>query len=84
MHGLFLKVVQDLLIKGGIGIMRLGAEDMGMISESSKRFNLDYDDSYQYVVAEKYNLIVVSLDKHFDRTGRGRRTPEELLRASKG
>lgn len=39
-----------------------------MISQSTKRFNLDYDDAYQYAVAEKHNPIVVSLDRHFDRT----------------
>ncbi len=82
MHGLFSKVVEDLLINGGIGIIRLVAEDLDGVSQSSKRFNLDYDDAYQYTVAEKYNLIIVSLDRHFDRTDRGRRTPEELLRAS--
>lgn len=84
MHSLFSKIVEDLLINGGIGIMRLGAEDMDSISQSSKLFNLDYDDAYQYEVAKKYNLIVVSLDRHFDRTDRGRQTPEELLRASHG
>ena len=82
MQDIFSRVVEDLLINGGMGIMRLGAEDMDLISQNSRRFNLDYDDAYQYAVAEKYNLIIVSLDKHFDRTDRGRRTPEDLLRAS--
>lgn len=35
---------------------------------ADKRQNLDYDDAYQYAVAEKHNPIVVSLDRHFDRT----------------
>lgn len=68
MHSLFSKVVEDLLISGRIGITHLGAEDVDMISQSTKRFNLDYDDAYQYAVAEKHNPIVVSLDRHFDRT----------------
>lgn len=38
MHGLFSKVVEDLLITGGIGVMRLSVEDMDTISQSSKRF----------------------------------------------
>jgi predicted nucleic acid-binding protein len=45
MHGLFLKVVNDLLINGGIGILRLGEEDMDRISCISRKFNLDYDDA---------------------------------------
>ena len=80
MHGLFSKVVNDLLINGGIGILRLGAEDMDKISRISRKFNLDYDDAYQYAVAEKHNLIIVSLDRHFDMTDRGRRTPDEILK----
>lgn len=83
MHSLFSRVVDDLLIRGGIGIIRLGAEDMAGLIQSSQRFNLDYDDAYQYTVAAKHNLIIVSLDKHFDITDRGRRTPAELLRANR-
>lgn len=44
-----------------------------------ERFNLDFDDAYQYVAAEKYNLTIVSLDSDFDRTERGRRDPAEVL-----
>ena len=80
MHGLFSKVVNDLLINGGIGILRLGAEDMDKISRISSKFNLDYDGAYQYAVAEKHNLIIVSLDRHFDMTDRGRQTPDEILK----
>ena len=31
------------------------------------RFKLDYDDAYQYALAEKDNLILVSFDSDFDR-----------------
>ena len=59
--------------------MRLGLEDMQDIVHASQRFNLDFDDAYQYAAAEKYNLIIVSFDGDFDRTERGRRTPTEVL-----
>ena len=48
--------------------------------QSAHQFNLDYDDAYQYPVASKHNLIIVSLDKHFDTADRGRRTQEDLLK----
>jgi hypothetical protein len=44
MHGIFSEVVEDLLINGGLGIVRLDAEDMDRISQISIRFGLDYDD----------------------------------------
>jgi hypothetical protein len=36
----------------------------------AKKFALDFDDAYQYVVAEKYDLQLVSFDADFDRTER--------------
>lgn len=35
--------------------------------------------AYQYVVADRHNAIIVSLDKDFDRTERGRQTPAQVL-----
>jgi predicted nucleic acid-binding protein len=42
------------------------------------RFNLDFDDAYQYVVAEKYNLTIISFDSDFDRTELKRKIREKL------
>ena len=60
-------------------MVSLSYEDMGNVIEVSARFNLDFDDSYQYVVAEKYNLTIISFDSDFDRTELGRKTPREVL-----
>ncbi|MBU1298510.1 MAG: PIN domain-containing protein [Bacteroidetes bacterium] len=48
---------------------------MKYIVESSQKFKLDFDDAYQYSTSEKYDLIIVSFDKDFDRTQRGRIQP---------
>jgi predicted nucleic acid-binding protein len=45
----------------------------------AERFNLDFDDAYQYTAAEKYDLTLVSFDSDFDHTERGRKTPAEVL-----
>jgi predicted nucleic acid-binding protein len=79
MHDTFLRMVDDLLLTGGIRLVRFGLEDTQDIVHASRRFNLDFDDAYQYAAAEKYNLIIVSFDGDFDRTERGRRTPTEVL-----
>ncbi len=60
-------------------MVSLSYEDMGNVIEVSARFNLDFDDAYQYVVAEKYNLTIISFDSDFDRTELGRKTPREVL-----
>jgi len=40
---------------------------------------LDYDDAYQYLVADQYTLTLVSFDTDFDHTARGRQTPAAIL-----
>jgi hypothetical protein len=74
----FLKMIEDMLIMGGVQLIRLKVEDMEKLVDFSKRFNLDFDDAYQYTLAEKYNLTLVSFDSDFDKTERGRKTPKEV------
>ena len=73
-----LKVIEDMLIMGGVQLIRLKVGDMEKLVDFPKRFNLDFDDAYQYTLAEKYNLTLVSFDSDFDKTERGRKTPKEV------
>lgn len=73
-----LKMIEDMLIMGGVQLIRLKVEDMEKLVDFSKRFSLDFDDAYQYTLAEKYNLTLVSFDSDFDKTERGRKTPKEV------
>ena len=75
----FVRFVEDLIITGGIRLLRLSAEDAKGLAEAAQRFGLDFDDAYQYAVAERYGLTIVSFDSDFDRTERGRKTPKDLL-----
>jgi hypothetical protein len=51
-------------------------EEVLALAEISKRFHLDFDDSYQYAVAQKYGLQILSFDADFDRTEKGRKIPD--------
>ena len=42
-------------------------------------FQLDFDDAYQYAVAEHYRLSLVSFDRDFDRTKNKRVEPKDLV-----
>ena len=75
----FVRFVEDLIITGGIRLLRLSAGDAKGLAEAAQRFGLDFDDAYQYVVAERYGLTIVSFDSDFDRTERGRKVPKDLL-----
>lgn len=80
LENIYLQFIDDLLISGGVSLVRLSPEDMENLASAAQRFNLDFDDAYQYVSAEKYNLTILSFDSDFDRTDKGRKTPAEVLK----
>ena len=73
------RFVQDAFVDGAVTLIHLKPEDMDRIIHVVQRFNLDFDDAYQYAAAERYDLIIISFDSDFDRTKRGRMTPAEVL-----
>lgn len=75
----FLKFVDDVLIDGGVVLVSIPTNKMKRVVEIMERFNLDFDDAYQYVSAEIEKAVIVSFDKDFDKTEQGRLTPAQVL-----
>jgi len=67
-----------MILGAGVAVIGLSAQEMKGIIQVARRFGLDFDDAYQYAVAERYGLTVVSFDADFDRTERGRKVPKDL------
>jgi predicted nucleic acid-binding protein len=78
-HHVFQEFVNDMMFQAGMMVASLSVEDMVSVIEAAKRFGLDFDDAYQYAVAEKYGLTIVSFDADFDHTEQGRKTAGEIL-----
>ena len=78
-YPIFISFVEDI-IGGGVHILSLSVEDLKTLEHPSQKFNLDFDDAYQYAVAEKYNLQLVSFDQDFDQTDKERKEPIEILK----
>ncbi|MBM4042087.1 MAG: PIN domain-containing protein [Planctomycetes bacterium] len=76
---LFRDFASDTLEGSGVPRVCLDLDDLRQLLEARRRFRLDFDDSYQYVAAEKVDATIVSFDEDFDRTPRGRKTPAEAL-----
>ncbi len=76
---LFSEFVRDVFGEGGITILSLGSEDIVRVEQVAAAFGLDFDDAYQYVVAEKSDLVLVSFDTDFDRTDKKRIVPAEII-----
>ncbi|MBI4317080.1 MAG: PIN domain-containing protein [Chloroflexi bacterium] len=80
-HKTFWQIIGDLILNAGVEVVSLTVPEMESVVEVAQRFELDFDDAYQYVAAEKRDLILVSFDTDFDRTERGRQTPAEIVTA---
>jgi uncharacterized protein len=82
-RAVFTLFVQDVLIDGGVALIGLPSTGMGQVVAVMDRFGLDFDDGYQYTVAEREHATIVSFDTHFDQTDRGRLTPAQAVRPNK-
>ena len=80
-RALLMRFVDDLFVQGGVVQVSVQPEDMIYLVEVMDRFNLDFDDAYQYVAAEQSDAVIISFDQDFDRTERRRQTPAQALAA---
>lgn len=76
---LFNSFLEDIIVDG-IGILSLPPEDIKTLDLTAQKFNLDFDDAYQYAVATKYELQLISFDKDFDQTDIRRKEPIEVVK----
>ncbi len=76
---LFISFLDDMVMDGGINIVSLLPDELRELEKIAQDFKLDFEDAYQYLAAEKYNLQLISFDKDFDRTERGRNTPAKII-----
>lgn len=77
-HAVYRQFLNDMLFTSGIKVSSISAEDMESVIDAAQKFSLDFDDAYQYAVALKYNLTIVSFDKDFDRTEKGKKIPSDI------
>jgi len=73
-----IQFTRDIFDNGNVSILNLEPNDMSDVVKVIEVYNLDFDDAYQYVTAEKNHLTLVSFDADFDGTELGRKTPEEI------
>lgn len=78
-HEAFRAFLEDVLVNGGISLLSLLPDDMDAVISASQEFGLDFDDAYQYAIAGRHDLVLVSFDTDFRRTDRGCKTPSQIL-----
>ncbi|MCI5219445.1 MAG: PIN domain-containing protein [Candidatus Electrothrix sp. LOE2] len=62
---IFNAFLKDLIAE--IDILSLTTESYPTLSGLKEKYNLDFDDSYQYKIAEENDLEIVTMDKDFRR-----------------
>lgn len=73
------RFVQDVFIDGDVQTIVIEPAETPILLNQMAGLNLDFDDAYQYAIAEQHDLTIVSFDKDFDTTPRGRVTPASVL-----
>ena len=63
----------------GITVIGFEPSELHFVTKTISALGLDFDDAFIYTAAEKNGIQVVSFDRDFDRTPRGRRTPAQVL-----
>ena len=78
-YDVFERFIDDLFINGQIESLTLDTMDLLDVVGNIQKYNLDFDDSYQFSVAQKYDLTILTFDKDFDIKGIRKNTPEEVI-----
>lgn len=77
-HELFIAFFRDMVLDG-VTVLTLSPTELSQLEKYAQSFNLDFDDAYQYMVSEKYDLTLISYDQDFSHTGRRAKTPSDVL-----
>jgi predicted nucleic acid-binding protein len=77
-HDVFRQFLTDMISIAGIKMIALLPRNMEDVINTAQKFSLDFGDAYQYVAAEQYGLTIISFDSDFDRTEKGRKTPDHI------
>lgn len=77
-YDVFQEFLDDMLIRGNVAVVSLPVDRLMAVGAAAKKYNLDFDDAYQYAIAENQACAIVSFDADFDRTDRGRLTPSAV------
>ena len=75
----FEKFIYDIFVNGQIEQLTLDYIDLLDVIKNIQKYKLDFDDSYQFSVAQKYDLVIVTFDKDFNVKGIKKNSPNEII-----
>lgn len=75
----FEKFIEDLFVNGQLELLSLNTIDLLDVITNIQKFKLDFDDSYQFSIAQKYDLTIITFDKDFNVKGIKKNSPDEII-----
>jgi predicted nucleic acid-binding protein len=71
--------INDLFVQGRVALASLPGADVQTVTAAMQTQGLDFDDAYQYALAKRDQMTLVSFDTDFDRTNLSRQTPVQVV-----
>lgn len=81
--GLFYDFINDLFEQGNLKVLSLNPSDQVYLIELNLKHRFDFDDAYQYQLAIKYELTLVTFDGDFKRSKVRIMNPKEAIQLYK-
>lgn len=75
----FNKFFQDMVLEGPLVVLDLAENEIQDLKQYADKYQLDFDDAYQYGVAQKLDLSLLTFDSDFDQVPVDSNTPAEIL-----
>ncbi len=76
---IFRTFIEDIIVRCRIHVLHIRYEDLYSVMENMDAFHLDFDDPYQYTLAQEFGLHIVSFDQDFNLTEKGRVRPADII-----
>ncbi|MCX6239995.1 MAG: PIN domain-containing protein [Bacteroidia bacterium] len=73
------KFINDLFVNGQLEQLSLDSIELLDVIANIQKFKLDFDDSYQFCIAQKYDLTIITFDKDFNVKGIKKNTPDDII-----
>ncbi|MEI8048105.1 MAG: PIN domain-containing protein [Bacteroidota bacterium] len=75
----FDQFVMDLFVYGQLEQLSLDPVDLLEVTSNIRKYKLDFDDSYQFSISQKFDLTLITFDKDFNVIGIKKKSPEEVI-----
>ena len=71
--------INDLFFHGQLEQLALDPVDLLEVNSNIRKYKLDFDDSYQFTISQKFDLTIVTFDKDFNILGIKKKSPDEVI-----